>query len=96
MSLSHEGDVLSVRITKEEPENIAESETEEVATLLIEDPSDEAWTIEVINTATGARLDMATSPEGECQFDTSTWPAGIYLVKASNGVDTISKKITIK
>lgn len=29
------------------------------------------------------------------QFDTSTWAAGIYLVRATNSTQTISKKITI-
>lgn len=33
---------------------------------------------------------------GEHRFDTSTWKPGIYLIQASNGVESISKKITIK
>ncbi len=102
MSLSLEGDFLRVAIIREQAEEISQTNFmeknggEEVSELLILDPADEVWTIEVMNTATGARIDTVSAMTGECQFDTSSWSEGIYLVKASNGKDTITKKITIK
>ncbi len=108
MNLSHDGTTLSVIITKEdEQENLgyiefvdiadsAEYKTDEISELRVNDSDTNTWTIEVMNATTGAIQDKISTPTGEYQFDTSRWQSGIYIVRASNGIETISKKITIK
>ena len=108
MNLSHDGTTLSVIITKEdEQENLcyiefvdiadsAEYKTDEISELRVNDSDVNTWTIEVMNATTGVIQDKISTPTGEYQFDTSRWQSGIYIVRASNGIETISKKITIK
>lgn len=108
MNLSHDGTTLSVIITREDdPENLGyiefseiedreEYKAEKTSELRVNDSDTNTWTIEVMNVTTGAIQDKISTPEGEYQFDTSRWQSGIYIIHASNGIETISKKITIK
>lgn len=108
MNLSHDGTTLSVIITKEkELENLGyiefadiadstEYKAEKTSELSVNYSDANTWTIEVLNATTGAVQDKTSTPSGEYQFDTSRWQPGIYIVHASNGIETISKKITIK
>lgn len=108
MNLSHDGTTLSVIITKEdEQENLGYTGFSDIAgrevykaqktsELRVNDSDANTWTIEVMNVTTGAIQDKVSTPEGEYQFYTSRWQSGIYIVRASNGIETISKKITIK
>lgn len=105
----HDGATLIVTITKEKPTDYPEDCTEAISELSAGDyterpvadyseteTTDNVWTIEILNVTTGARQGTATTSTGECGFDTSAWPAGIYLIRASNGRETLTKKATVK
>ena len=95
LSIIQDGEMLGISIKKEEIEE-DQYETEEVSKMSMAESSENAWTIEVVNVTTGMRKEMAVTSTGECQFNTSGWQSGIYLIRATNGTETISKKITIK
>ena len=105
----HDGATLIVAITKEKPTDYPEDCTEAISELSAGNYSERpvadysetgttgnVWTIEILNVTTGARQGTATTSTGECGFDISAWPAGIYLIRASNGRETLTKKATIK
>lgn len=95
LSIIQDGEMLGISIKKEEIEE-DQYETEEVSKMSMAESSENTWTIEVVNVTTGMREEMAVTSTGECQFNTSGWQSGIYLIRATNGTETISKKITIK
>lgn len=95
LSIIQDGEMLGISIKKEEIEE-DQYEAEEVSKMSMAESSENAWTIEVVNVTTGMRKEMAVTSTGECQFNTSGWQPGIYLIRATNGIETISKKITIK
>lgn len=95
LSIIQDGEMLGISIKKEEIEE-DQYEAEEVSKMSMAESSENAWTIEVVNVTTGMRKEMAVTSTGECQFNTSGWQPGIYLIRATNGTETISKKITIK
>lgn len=95
MNISQDGGILSVNISKEEQTYEAEYE-ENVPMELLAKEASHIWTIEVLNATTGIRQDKAITSTGEYQFNTVAWPSGIYIIRASNGNNTISEKVVIK
>lgn len=96
--VSQEGQTLSVAIIEETQEDYEEFVTgiDEISMLNKVKVCDQVWTIEVLNAVSGSAVSAVTTSTGECEFDTSTWQSGIYLIRVSNGTDVISKKITIQ
>lgn len=96
VKISQEGEILGISIIKEEQEDIEGYDAEEISRMSATETSGNIWTIEVMNVTTGMRQGQLETSTGECEFNTSGWQPGIYLIRASNGGNTISKKITIK
>ena len=96
VNISQEGEILGISIIKEEQEDIEEYDAEEISRMSATETSGNIWTIEVMNVTTGMRQGQLETSTGECEFNTSGWQPGIYLIRASNGENTISKKIAIK
>lgn len=93
MSLALAGNSLHVAIEKEE----LPVETEEgIATASVcEELDNTVWTIEAYNTATTMKQAIGTTTNSACQFDTSSWSKGTYLIRATNGNQIITKQIVI-
>lgn len=93
MSLALAGNSLHVAIEKEE----LPVETEEGIAIasVCEELDNTVWTIEVYNTAATMKQAIGTTTNSACQFDTSSWSKGTYLIRATNGNQIITKQIVI-
>ena len=96
LNLAQDGGVLNVNILKEDVQDKELSADETFTELATLETTNPIWTIEVINATTGIKKATVTTHAESYQFNTHTWPNGVYIVRASNGNITLSEKIVVK
>lgn len=92
LSLAHTGNMLHIKLIKESDN----SSNNDLASLQTNEEQNTIWTIEVFNTNTGQKQAVVESHDGAYMFNTSNWIKGTYVIRVTNGIYSISKKIAIR
>lgn len=91
LSLAHTGNTLHVKLIKESDN----SSNNDLVSLQANEEQNTIWTIEVFNTNTGQKQAVVESHDGAYMFNTYNWIKGTYVIRVTNGINSISKKIAI-
>ena len=54
------------------------------------------WTIEICNASSGVVMATQSSTSRSVSISTSTWPKGLYIVKATVGKEELTEKVIVK
>lgn len=92
LSLAHTGNTLHVKLIKESDN----SSNNDLVSLQANEEQNTIWTIEVFNTNTGQKQAVVESHDGAYMFNTYNWIKGTYVIRVTNGINSISKKIAIR
>lgn len=58
--------------------------------------TNQPWTIEICNASSGVVMATQSSTSRSVSISTSTWPKGLYIVKATVGKEELTEKVIVK